>query len=279
MFSGMSLNPPGIHADSSAAALIDQLAEEWNTLATLGSSISKEEWRTPTSCPGWPVSAHYAHIIGTESSLLGRPVPNIDIGKPGHVKNDTAKFNELWVVALSGLSREEVLSRFKEVTSARQAMLHARSEDDFSAPALTPVGDADYRRFMQIRVFDCWVHEQDVRDAVGQPAHEEGPAAEQALDELVRAIGYLFGKKAGAPEGASLKVELQGPIHRTIYAAVENGRARTTTTAALSTTAFVRLACGRVQPDAVLSGALGGIQIFGDTQLARRFVTNLAFTI
>ena len=34
---------------------------------------------------------------------------------------------------------------------------------------LTPVGPGTYGLFMEIRVFDCWVHEQDVRRAVGRP--------------------------------------------------------------------------------------------------------------
>ena len=97
-------------------------------------------------------------------------------------------------------------------------------EDDFSAPSWTPIGQADYRRFMQIRVFDCWVHEQDVRDAVGRPGHEDGPVAEQAVDEIVRALGYIVGKKAGAPEGSSVTIELTGPVARSIHVAVD-GRA------------------------------------------------------
>ena len=37
---------------------------------------------------------------------------------------------------------------------------------------------------MRIRVFDCWLHEQDIRDAVGRPGGEDGPAASVALDEI-----------------------------------------------------------------------------------------------
>ena len=156
-------------------------------------------------------------------------------------------------------------------------------EDDFSAPSWTPVGQADYRRFMQIRVFDCWVHEQDVRDAVGQPGHEDGPVAEQAVDEIVRALGYIVGKKAGAPEGSSVTIELTGPVVRTIHVAVDGraGRRRPAcpaprrATVALGSRAFTRLACGRVEP----AQTLGEVQLPGDADLGRRVVTSLPFTI
>ena len=43
---------------------------------------------------------------------------------------------------------------------------------------------------MQIRVFDCWLHEQDIRDAVGRPGHETGLAVEVVLDEMATALGF-----------------------------------------------------------------------------------------
>ena len=35
------------------------------------------------------------------------------------------------------------------------------------------------------------------------PATRTGPVAEQSVDEIVRALGYIVGKKAGAPEGST----------------------------------------------------------------------------
>ena len=196
-------------------------------------------------------------------------------------------FNERWITALQSETRGEVLGRLAEVAAARTAALEAMTDADFSAPSWTPVGQADYRRFMQVRVFDCWVHEQDVRHAVGRPGHEQGPAAEQSVDEVVRAIGFIVGKKAGAPEGSSLLIELSGPVRRDIRVAVAGGRARVvddleaspTASLALSSTAFTRLACGRVDPESVIAGSFGGVHVAGDAELARRVVSNLAFTI
>lgn len=269
-------------ADNSAAGLTAQLVEEWDALVELGAGLDDDDWLRPTPCPGWPVAAQFAHIIGTESMLLGRPRPDVDAGRGPHVRNDIGGFNEVWVAALAPVPRPAVLEQLAEVLSARKQAVEAMGEADFSAPANTPIGPADYRRFMQIRVFDCWVHEQDVRDAIARPGHENGPVVEQSVDEIVRALGFIVGKKAGAAEGSSVTFELTGPLVRTIHVAV-NGRAAVvdrlpgvaTATVALGSRLFTRLACGRVDP----AQHLAEVHLAGDADLGRRVLTSLPFTI
>jgi uncharacterized protein (TIGR03083 family) len=274
-------------ADNSKSGLSAQLEEVWESLASLGTTLDDTGWATETPCPGWPVSAQYAHIIGTESMILGRPNPDVKApAGAAHVRNDIGGFNEVWVTALAARPRPEVLEAFAEVVAARKAVLAGMTEDDFSAPSWTPVGQADYRRFMQIRVFDCWVHEQDVRDAVGRPGHEAGAVAEQGIDEIARAAGFLVGKKAGAPQGSRVRIDLTGPVTRRIDVDVTE-RAKVVDELAgdptagleLSSTAFARLACGRVAPAEVAAGAFGGAKLVGDEALAGRLLQNLAFTI
>src|ERR1700752_5035454 len=120
----------GIAASSSAADLTSQLMEVWGEMALLGREIADPQWHAPSPCPGWDVSAQYAHVIGTESMLLGRPNPEVDPGRPEHIRNDIGGFNEVWVAALAGASRDEVLDDFEEVTSERTAALKAMTEED-----------------------------------------------------------------------------------------------------------------------------------------------------
>ena len=102
------------------------------------------------------------------------------------------------------------------------------SDDEWNALTLTPVGPDSYGRFMRVRVFDCWMHEQDIRDGVGRPASEAdlaGPAARLTLDEMVTSMGFVVGKLGKAPDGSRVAIELTGPLARTIRVAVD-GRAR-----------------------------------------------------
>ncbi len=168
------------------------------------------------------------------------------------------------------------------MTADRLASLLAMPAEEFNAPSWTPAGEATYARFMQIRIFDCWMHEQDIRAAVGLPGNEDGAPAAAALDEVVRALGYIVGKKGRAPDGSSVLIRLSGPVERDLHVVVD-GRARVvaaldgepTTSLDLSSSLFLRLAGGREDAQ----DALGRIGLGGDQALGRQLATNLAYTI
>src|SRR5262249_45030933 len=154
----------------------------------------------------------------------------------------------------------QMLAEFRAITAERLASLSAMPAADFGAPSWTPAGDSTYGRWMQIRVFDCWMHEQDIRAAVGVPGHEAGPVAECSLDEVVGALGYIIGKRGQAPDGSSILIRLTGPVERDLRV-VTSGRAKVvdsidgepTVTISLRSSLFLRLAGGREDPEAALT--------------------------
>jgi len=263
--------------------VVDLLGQEWAALAALLASLPDEAW-TRQALPGWTVHDVLSHMIGTERTLAGAPHPPVpEGGEVGpHVRNDIAKLNEAWVLALRATPHAALLAGFEAVTAERLAALRAMPEDEFDAPSWTPAGQATYARFMKIRIFDCWMHEQDIRTAVAEPGHEDGPVAEQALAEVVLALGYIVGKRGGAPDGSSVTISLTGPIRRDLHVAVD-GRAKLadalagppTASLALSSSLFLRLAGGREDAEA----ALDRIELGGDRTLARQIAANLAYTI
>jgi uncharacterized protein (TIGR03083 family) len=261
--------------------VVAALTEEWTSLDHLLAGLSAEDWTRPTCLPGWRVTDVVAHILGTEASLVGEPTPEsgIDLTALPHVRNGIAAFNEQWVHALRDERPEAMLTRFREVTGRRAEQLRGMSQDDFDAPSWTPAGNATYARFMQIRIYDCWLHELDIRDAVSRAGHEDGPAAEAALDEPVRALGYIVGKLAGAPNGSVVRFDLTGPVRRELTVVVD-GRAKVvaeapgppTATLRMGSPMFMRLTGGRTKDPA-------GVELDGDRVLAQRVLDNLAFTI
>ncbi|MGI9007496.1 MAG: maleylpyruvate isomerase family mycothiol-dependent enzyme [Streptosporangiaceae bacterium] len=259
------------------------LQDEWSAIAALLAGLSRPQWGA-TVLPGWTVHDVLAHMIGTERALAGSeypPVPaDADLGP--HVHNDIGKINEAWIAALRDRPDEDLLADFRSVTAERLASLRQMPAAEFHAPSWTPAGHATYARFMQIRVFDCWMHEQDIRAAVSLPGHDSGPVAEQALAEVVLALGYIVGKRGRAPDGCSVLISLGGPVEREL-AVVVDGRARVvaaldgppTASLRLSSSLFLRLAGGREDPEA----ALAGVELGGDEALARQLATNLGYTI
>ncbi|HZZ48634.1 MAG TPA: maleylpyruvate isomerase family mycothiol-dependent enzyme [Pseudonocardia sp.] len=266
------------------ATVVDNLAEEWTTLGQLLGELSEAEWRVPSVLPGWSVQDVVAHMIGTESWLDGQapPEPAQDPTGLPHVRNEVAVRNECWVLAMRPQAPGQVLERFRSITDHRLGVLRAMTDEDFYRQAWTPAGEDTYARFMRIRLFDCWMHEQDIRATVGRPGHDGGPCTDMALDEVTSAVGYLIGKRAGAPSGSAVSLRLTGPAHRDFHVEV-NGRASVvetlsrpaTATVSMSSNLFTRLAGGRVDPAAHLDQ----VAVTGDRELGDRIARNLSFTI
>ena len=227
-----------------------------------------------------------AHIVGTEAMLAGEPGPGVEIDREAnaHVRNDIGAFNEQWVESLRAVPPNEVLSRFRELTGARLAALEQMSDDEWNAESFTPAGKDTYGRFMQIRVFDCWLHEQDIRDAVGRPGHESGVAVDVVLDEMATALGFVVGKKAGATAGQSVTFALtdSGSVVRELHvevgeraAVVPALSAPATVTLTMPVGVMTRRCAGRVGPDDLLDQVV----IDGDLALAAKILENQSYTI
>jgi uncharacterized protein (TIGR03083 family) len=266
-------------------AVVQLLRSQFKSLDYLGSSLTAKEWHSPASLPGWVVFDVYAHIIGAESMLEGYelPVVKIDVTSLSHVRNEIGAFNETWVESLAHLPPEKMLDRFRRITNSRLRSLEAMTQKEFDAGASTPAGPGTYGRSMQLRVFDCWMHEQDIREGLGRPGHESGPCARASVDEAVQAMGYVVGKKAAAPPGSTVTIELTGPVRRSVHVlvgeraeVVDTLAEAATASISMSSTLFMRLAGGRA---ANLSSRHGEIDFSGDLELAQRVATNLAFTL
>ena len=265
------------------------LAEQWNTLATLVADLDEQRWRTPSPLPGWTVFDVLAHVVGTESWLLGEKPPahdpttvKTDVQALPHVRNETAVLNEIWVDRLRPLSGSRLLELFGEVTARRLTALSAMSDEEWAKGTQSPVGQVAYSRFMRVRLFDCWTHELDIADALGVGVDEGGPRAEVAFTEFAGAIPRVVAKRGAAPEGSRVTFTLTGPLARTLHilvaaraSYVDTFDEPETVEISLDSGLFVRLGCGRTTADEHLDR----ISITGDEQLGLRLVRNLAFTL
>lgn len=264
--------------------LVAALREEWTAIDELISSLPERDWSRPSGLPGWSVQDVVAHIIGTESMLAGHETPesDVDVTELPHVHNEIAARNEQWVRALRAESPAAMCKRFRDITTQRGQALEAMTQEDFDAPSWTPAGEGTYAQFMRIRQFDCWLHEQDIRHALGRPGHEGGACARLALEQIVTALGYIVGKRGKAPDGSTVTFELTGPAARTVHVAVD-GKAKVVAELPAPATVTIRL-------DAVLFSRLAGgrtraadhrdeIELDGDAELGRQLTDNLAFTI
>ncbi len=267
------------------AHMVAALDEEWDALVTLAGDLEPDDWAHATDCPGWTVKDLYAHIIGIESLLLGRPAPNIEVPEHvPHVRNEMGRSNEAWVLAYRRKSGSEVVGDLAEVVTERRAQLVHIDQEAFDAPSWTPAGEDSYGRYMRIRVMDQWFHEQDAREALGRPGHLDGLAPQVVLDELTSAMGYVVGKQANFPEGSSVRINLRGPMsHRWDIAVTDRARVvdqlngEPTVTLTMPGATFCRLAGGRREWNH--PWVRSAVVVHGDHDLADQLLANLAFMI
>jgi uncharacterized protein (TIGR03083 family) len=258
---------------SSRAVTVDNLRLVFDSFGATAGGLTPEQWGQPSLCPGWAARDVVAHTTTIESALVG--------WRPG----DDNPFEAMPGIAreLADLSDQDLLARYEAVVARRLAELATVTDELFDTPSITPVGKGTFGRFMQIRVFDLWVHERDIRVALGLAGDDGGPAAEMALDEVRSSFGFIVGKKIGMPDGSSIEVDLTGPVTARLCARVD-GRAQVvdevddpTVTLTTDSLTFMLLACGRIDPERPIAEGL--VRWSGDEALGARAARSLAFTM
>jgi uncharacterized protein (TIGR03083 family) len=268
------------------APVIGLLDHEWETIEELCFPLSEEQWKEPTALPGWTVQDNLSHLIGTELSLLGETAPDVDVSDHEHVKSDFGADNETWVAERRQRIGKEVFAEYKEIIARRLAQLDAMSDEDLDKVVRSPVGQVPYRDFLRVRVFDCWMHEQDIRRAVHKPGHLDGPVVDVALARFDQALGYVVGKLVAPPEGTTVEFIVNGPRTRVYPFVVQEGRAlvlsaaeapeHPTVTLGMPLASFVALCGGRWDRQTALKA--GGLDVTGDRNLGAAILDSMGFT-
>jgi uncharacterized protein (TIGR03083 family) len=260
------------------------LAKAWDSLCELGRSLGDAAFGLPTACPGWTVKDQFSHLIGTELANEGQ-AGALAGATLAHVRNDLGALNERFVEARRDMSGAAVVGELSGLLAGRLATL-AALEDEARAPGPDgAVGIAPYVDYLGRRCFESFVHEQDVRHAVGRPGGRGGPAERAVLDRLEASMPYVLGRRVAPPAGTTLRIEVTGALGRASQlVVVRDGagtRARAISVLAAPPTAtlwideevFVRRACGRMTPNAALrcrTTSLGG-----DRELGTAFVEHM----
>ena len=246
--------------------------------------LSDEEWAAPTDLPGWDVKAVASHVAHLEGVLAGGPEETAEVGEPAHVTGLMGLYTEIGVVNRRDASPDELINEIRSVTTARHTALLADPPSDGSAKPEVIFGGVpwDWETLLRNRPLDIWMHEQDVRRAVGRPGSLDTPPAQHTADYQVEAFGFVLAKRAGAPPGTTgvLHVEGSAPAAFTVN---DIGRgepltdlpARPDVALHLDRESFILLAGGRRKPADLEPGA---VRVEGDQELGRRIVDNMATT-
>ena len=266
-------------------ASFDTLFAAWRSASAdfldLVTPLSQAEWDAPTALPGWSVGDIVAHVGWIEGMLIGEiDAPHEpDWDALPHAVTDFGRITEVPVDLRRSWTREAVLVELADRISRRTAELEGGSRDA-ALEVMGPLGPAPLGRVLRMRTLDTWVHEQDIRDALGRPGHLDSAGAQATASQLLPGLGKVWAKLAGAQPGDVLDVRITGPGIEggAVVAVGDDGRARmvhddlldqagaATVTLSMPWPAYLALSCGRGDP----SPWREQVQVSGDPALAAR---------
>ena len=241
-------------------------------------SLDDDDWSRETDCPAWTVRDITAHIAALESELAGDPAPEVDHADQAGAGGLSAAYTQAGVDERRDRAPHDLVEEFIDAVRRRAAKIDADPPRNPKAkPEHTPGGvDWDQQTLLRNRVVDLWVHEQDIRRAVGHPGDLDTPAAKVVTDTLLSALPYVIGKRAGAEPGTTVLVVLDN--RQAAFEVSGDGRckrvedipANPTVRLQMDTETLAILGAGRRDPLTV------EVVIGGDRSLAERIVQEMA---
>jgi uncharacterized protein (TIGR03083 family) len=223
--------------------------------------------------------AHTAHL---EAVLAGAPEETIEVAEAPHLVGLQNYYTEQGVLARRGRTLAELAQELETSVASRHAELQANPPTDPAAAAPRTPGGIGWNlgTLLSNRPLDVWMHEQDIRRAIGRPGGYDGPVAAHVVSVFALALPMVVGKRVSPPVGTTLRVVVPEVSQDHAVRVGDDGRAgfvdaATTTpeaTVTLSPEDYVVLCGGRRSPETT------GAVVEGDEELGHRLLAALAVT-
>ncbi|WP_121254344.1 maleylpyruvate isomerase family mycothiol-dependent enzyme [Nocardioides ferulae] len=278
---------PPTATTSDAPRLAGYIEVWWQAVsdfAGLLEQLDDEELSTPTDLPGWDVRAVAAHVAHLERVLATGEEETTEVGEPAHVTSMMGLYTEIGPANRRDRTAAQLAAEIREHTEVRRAALLAQPPADGSAKPERIFGGVpwSWETLLRNRPLDVWMHEQDIRRAVGRPGGLDSPAAQHTTDYLMESLGFVLVKRVGAPAGTTAVLEVEGSTPLGFEVVDFDGKLRgrqlatppENPTVRLRTDreSFIVLAGGRRQPPP------GAVTVEGDQELGGRIVAAMATT-
>jgi uncharacterized protein (TIGR03083 family) len=199
----------------------------WDRIVDEVAELSDADWRRETPCADWDVHDLVGHLSGIQVQFdSGTPVEPPEGWAPPEGTSPMDAWTGAAVAARRDWLREDVLTELRHARNGHVDRL--RQVEDWDAAAEGPLGPTTEAGLFEVRMFDLWVHLQDLRVAVGKEVEREdiAPAAAVAHRYVLDRVPWLLVKRVGVPEGTTLALRLGPPLDVDTVLAVRDGRGR-----------------------------------------------------
>ena len=190
--------------------LVEAFAGTAQSVVDLAHSCSDDDLSRPTDCPGWTVHDQISHVVGVEAWLAGQRDPRVEMPPYEHIRNGLGKKVEYAVEVRRGHTGAEVLAELESVLAQRLSTLRDPALTDTSIIE-GPFGPDEAATVVLLRTFDVWVHEQDIRCALGRPGNLDSPAAAVCVRTIMLQLPRLIARGATLEPGTTVVIDVTGP--------------------------------------------------------------------
>ena len=190
--------------------LVGAYEQTTRAVIDLGQTMSARDFAKDTECPGWTVKDQFSHIAGIEGWLDGATPPRLDLPELPYVKNEQGEFIELFVQERRSREGADIVGELEDILESRLSQLRDATMTEQTA-VRGPFGRTTAARAMTLRASDIWVHEQDIRTAVGRPGDLDSPAAAVFVAAVIRAFPGWSRATPRSPWGTPSSSTSPGP--------------------------------------------------------------------
>jgi uncharacterized protein (TIGR03083 family) len=148
------------------------LQAEYEAFGALIRSLDAQQWEKPSRCAGWTAGDVARHVVGTATDValgvVGTHTPDEEVAeRKGRTATEVADELDTALVTLRNL---------------------AAIIDDNAWNGPSPVPDLTMRQGILTLIYDLYVHNDDIRAAVGMPPVGEGLGLDASVEYLAEQL-------------------------------------------------------------------------------------------
>jgi uncharacterized protein (TIGR03083 family) len=197
--------------------LVDLLPGLHAELMTLLRGLESSDWRRPTACALWSVKDIAAHLLdGNVRRLsLGRDgltaIPNPAISSYTDLVGYLNRLNAEWIAAARRLSPRVLIELLDFTSGPVHAFFRSLDPHALALFSVAWAGERASQNWFDIgrEYTERWLHQQQIREAVGAEGLTARRWLHPTLDIFVRALPFTY-QSVGAPEGRSVRFTIEG---------------------------------------------------------------------
>src|SRR6266550_4244444 len=149
------------------------LLAEYEAFGQLVRSLDERQWETPSRCDGWTAGDVARHVVGTATDVAN--------GVAGTHTPDEE------VAERKGRSATEIADELETALGTLRNLAAIIDDNAWNGPS--PVPDLTMRQGILTLIYDLYVHNDDIRAAVGMPPMGGGLGLDASVEYVAEQLG------------------------------------------------------------------------------------------